>query len=182
MPKNRLTKPFVGKRSILFDSYVIGGQSSFAMVKQGIKISPTCNRAFCEPRHSAVSVEQNRFFQTPELFQRPTKIVVIYHLLCHTAINADILSCYKTGFFRAEEQNSISYGMKKSDIDTLFCSMIKVDYPDISVSPAILYRKYKAYKNRDFSGLIDSRGGSSKGTQSVEKVQQKPGLFLHFVV
>ena len=53
MPKNRLTKPFVGKRSILFDSYVIGGQSSFAMVKQGIKISPTCNRAFCEPRHSA---------------------------------------------------------------------------------------------------------------------------------
>ena len=72
--------------------------------------------------------------------------------------------------------------MKKSDIDTLFCSMIKVDYPDISVSPAILYRKYKAYKNRDFSGLIDSRGGSSKGTQSVEKVQQKAGLFLHFVV
>ena len=63
--KKRLTKPFVGKRSILFDSYVIGGQSSFARVKQGIKISPNCNRAFCEPRHSAVSVEQNRFFSNP---------------------------------------------------------------------------------------------------------------------
>ena len=53
MPKNRLTKPFVGKRSILFDIYVSVEQNRFARVKQGIKISPTCNRAFCEPRHSA---------------------------------------------------------------------------------------------------------------------------------
>ena len=100
-------------------------------------------------------------------FQRPAMISMIDHLLRHTTVNADILSGDKPGLFRAEEQNSISYGMKKSDIDTLFCSMIKIDYPDISVSPAILYRKYKAYKNRDFSGLIDSRGGSSKGTISV---------------
>lgn len=68
--------------------------------------------------------------------------------------------------------------MKKSDIDTLFCSMIKVDYPDISVSPAILYRKYKAYKNRDFSGLIDSRGGSSKGTISVPEIMSD--AFMYF--
>lgn len=69
-------------------------------------------------------------------------------------------------------------GMKKSDIDTLFCSMIKVDYPDISVSPAILYRKYKAYKNGDFSGLIDNRGGSSKGTSSVPEILGN--AFLYF--
>ena len=51
--KKRLTKPLEGKISILFDIYVSVEQNSFARVKQGIKISPTCNRAFCEPRHSA---------------------------------------------------------------------------------------------------------------------------------
>ncbi len=72
-----------------------------------------------------------------------------------------------------------SSDMKKSDIDILYCSMVKADYPGISVSPAILYRKYKSYKNGDYSGLIDNRGGSSKGSSSVPEIMSNAFMWFY---
>lgn len=51
----------------------------------------------------------------------------------------------------------------KCKYDELYCAAVKLRYPEINISPDILYRKYKAYKNGDIGGLIDHRGGHNKG-------------------
>lgn len=55
----------------------------------------------------------------------------------------------------------------KCKVDELFCAAVKLHYPDISISPDILYRKYKAYKDGDLGGLVDHRGGHNKGKTSI---------------
>ena len=56
----------------------------------------------------------------------------------------------------------------KTEVDPLFCSKVKLEYPAIDVSVDILYRKYKAYINNDLDGLVDHRGGWNKGNCSIE--------------
>ncbi len=51
----------------------------------------------------------------------------------------------------------------KCRVDELFCAAMKLHYPEISISPDILYRKYKAYKDGNIDGLVDHRGGHNKG-------------------
>lgn len=51
----------------------------------------------------------------------------------------------------------------KCKVDELFCAAIKLRYPNVSISPDILYRKYKAYKDGNIDGLVDHRGGHNKG-------------------
>lgn len=59
----------------------------------------------------------------------------------------------------------------KADTDALFVSKCKYEFKtqginkDISID--ILYRKFAAYKNDDYSGLIDNRGGWNKGKSSI---------------
>ena len=69
----------------------------------------------------------------------------------------------------------------KCKVDELFCAAMKLHYPEISISPDILYRKYKAYKNGDISGLVDHRGGHNKGKTDVPKYMQDAflSLYLH---
>lgn len=58
--------------------------------------------------------------------------------------------------------------MKKAEIDELYCGIAKSDYPGIRISPSILYRKQKALKEGDLSGLVDNRGGSNKGSTRIK--------------
>ncbi len=58
---------------------------------------------------------------------------------------------------------------KKTEFDPMFCSKIKLEQPDICISPDILYKKYAAYKEQDFDGLIDKRGGWNKGSSCIDE-------------
>ncbi len=75
-------------------------------------------------------------------------------------------------------RNSTS-GMKKADIDSFYCQTVKADYPDISISTGILYRKYKAYSNGDYSGLIDCRGGGNRGKKAIPDILSDAFLWFY---
>lgn len=55
----------------------------------------------------------------------------------------------------------------KGKIDEMYVQAARLKYPDLEISTDILYRRLKAYRNSDISGLIDKRGGSNKGTTTV---------------
>lgn len=55
----------------------------------------------------------------------------------------------------------------KGEIDEMYVQAARLKYPDLEISTDILYRRLKAYRNSDISGLIDKRGGSNKGTTVV---------------
>lgn len=69
----------------------------------------------------------------------------------------------------------------KCKVDELFCAAMKLHYPEISISPDILYRKYKAYKDGDINGLVDHRGGHNKGKTDVPQYMLDAflSLYLH---
>ncbi len=69
----------------------------------------------------------------------------------------------------------------KCKVDELYCATIKLKYPNISISPDILYRKYKAYKDGDLAGLVDHRGGHNKGKSSIPQYMLDAfySLYLH---
>ena len=69
----------------------------------------------------------------------------------------------------------------KCKVDELFCAAVKLQYPEISISPDILYRKFKAYKNGDINGLVDHRGGHNKGTTAAPQYMLDAfySLYLH---
>lgn len=58
---------------------------------------------------------------------------------------------------------------RKTDADLPFCGKVKLENPDIDISPDILYRKYNAYLNNDLEGLVDKRGGWNRGQSSVDQ-------------
>lgn len=58
---------------------------------------------------------------------------------------------------------------RKTDADVPFCGKVKLENPDIDISPDILYRKYNAYLNNDLEGLVDKRGGWNRGQSSVDQ-------------
>lgn len=58
---------------------------------------------------------------------------------------------------------------RKTDADEPFCGKIKLEHPDIKISPDILYKKYRAYLNNDLEGLVDNRGGWNRGQSSVDQ-------------
>ncbi len=68
--------------------------------------------------------------------------------------------------------------MKKADIDAFYCETVRADYPDASISPSILYRKYKAYSCGDLSGLIDNRGGTNKGKKAMPEILEDAFLWF----
>ncbi|MCM1525604.1 MAG: Mu transposase C-terminal domain-containing protein, partial [Ruminococcus sp.] len=68
---------------------------------------------------------------------------------------------------------------KKTEFDPMFCAKVKLEHPDINVSPDILYRKYAAYKKQDMDGLIDKRGGWNKGRFAVNEQIWKAFLWFY---
>lgn len=69
----------------------------------------------------------------------------------------------------------------KSKADEMYCAAIKLQYPEINISPAILYRKLKAYRAGDVGGLVDNRGGHNKGHSSAPQYMTDAflALYLH---
>lgn len=69
----------------------------------------------------------------------------------------------------------------KCKVDELFCAAMKLEHPDINISPDILYRKYKAFKDGNIDGLIDHRGGHNKGKTAVPQYMLDAfyTLYLH---
>ncbi len=69
----------------------------------------------------------------------------------------------------------------KCKVDELFCAAMKLQYPNVSISPDILYRKYKAYKDGNIDGLVDHRGGHNKGKTEVPEYMLNAfyTLYLH---
>ena len=59
---------------------------------------------------------------------------------------------------------------KKSEIDSLYISKVKLENPDITISLDILYRKYAALKSNNLEGLVDKRGAWNKGRNSIDKL------------
>mgnify|MGYP002507959032 CR=1 FL=1 len=55
----------------------------------------------------------------------------------------------------------------KEDVDNLFITKMKLEYPSIDISYDILRRKYIALKNEDLKGLIDKRGKAKKGYSKI---------------
>ncbi len=57
----------------------------------------------------------------------------------------------------------------KLDFDADFCGMCRVKYgEDFRISSDILYRKYTAFRNNDYDGLLDKRGQWRKGYNSID--------------
>lgn len=83
---------------------------------------------------------------------------------------------------REWHENRNSYKSKiKYDAD--FCSNCRLQYgEDFSISPDILYRKYKAYLEHDYDTLISKRGGWNRGQSSIrtEVWQIYASLYLSY--
>ena len=59
-----------------------------------------------------------------------------------------------------------AYG-KRSEADPLFVAKCKLEHPELEISVDILYRKYAAYKQDDYDGILGIRGGWNKGRSSI---------------
>ncbi len=57
----------------------------------------------------------------------------------------------------------------KAGVDKAFCAMLTLTRPELQLSEATLYRKWKAYKEGDLDGLIDKRGKWRKGKTDMPK-------------
>lgn len=71
---------------------------------------------------------------------------------------------------------------KKTDFDADFVGKCRIEHPELNISTDIIYRKYNAYINNDYDGLIDKRGGWNRGRSSIrEEVWQiYASLYLSF--
>lgn len=67
-----------------------------------------------------------------------------------------------------EWQAARSKFKNKTEADPLFCGKIKLEHPEIDISPDILYRKYRAYKANDLQGLVENRGGWNRGKNTID--------------
>lgn len=59
-----------------------------------------------------------------------------------------------------------AYG-KRSEADPLFVAKCRLEHPELEISLDILYRKYAAYKQNDYDGILGIRGGWNKGRSSI---------------
>lgn len=59
-----------------------------------------------------------------------------------------------------------AYG-KRSEADPLFVAKCKLEHPELEISVDILYRKYAAYKQDDYDGILGIRGGWNKGKSRI---------------
>jgi len=69
---------------------------------------------------------------------------------------------------------------KKTDVDELFVASIKLEHPDIDISVDTLYRRWKAYKEKNWEALVDNRGKHRKGQSKVTKEMMDAMLYYFF--
>lgn len=67
----------------------------------------------------------------------------------------------------------------KVDVDEKFVVLCNLEYPDKQISLDILYRKWRAIKDDDPSGLIDKRGKWKKGMSSIDETIWQAFLYFY---
>ncbi len=72
-------------------------------------------------------------------------------------------------------QNARNAASSKAEGDKVFLAVAAEHYPDVQLSAGILYRKWEAYRNQDWDGLVDKRGLWRRGT--TEAPQEIRDLF-----
>lgn len=65
----------------------------------------------------------------------------------------------------------------KAQADENFVGKCRLEYPELQISRAILYRKLKAYKENNVCGLIDNRGAWNKGSSTIEPIVWEEFLY-----
>ncbi len=68
---------------------------------------------------------------------------------------------------------------KKTEFDPLYCSKIKIEQPDINISPDILYKKLAAYRGQNLDGLLDGRGGWNRNNFNINEKVWKAFLWFY---
>ena len=67
----------------------------------------------------------------------------------------------------------------KAEVDEKFAALCSLEYPEKKISVDILYRKWKAVKENDLSGLIDKRGKWKKGTSTIDDTIWQAFLYYY---
>ncbi len=67
----------------------------------------------------------------------------------------------------------------RAEVDEKFVAFCRLEYPDRQISVDILYRKWKAVREDDLSGLIDKRGKWKKGTSSIDDTVWQAFLYYY---
>lgn len=67
----------------------------------------------------------------------------------------------------------------KAEVDEKFVTWCGMEYPEKQISVDILYRKWKAVKENDLSGLVDKRGKWKKGTSSIDDTIWQAFLYYY---
>lgn len=67
----------------------------------------------------------------------------------------------------------------KAEVDEKFVAFCSLEYPDRQISVDILYRKWKAVRDKDLSGLVDKRGKWKKGTSSIDETIWQAFLYYY---
>ncbi len=75
-----------------------------------------------------------------------------------------------------EERNKSS--LTCEEVDEAFCSYMKLEYPEVTFSRRVLYKKWEAYRNQNYEGLLDGRGKKNKGRTKV--TQEMLDAFLNY--
>ncbi len=152
------------------------------ITKGKIKAIPTINqknkKVFQIPFDFLDAEEQARYYESKGIINSEIKI-------SHTEILEDMTPKEREEciFWEKVVKEWQLYRNKdniksKTDVDNLFITKMKLEYPSIDISYDILRRKYIALKNGDLKGLIDKRGKAKKGyTKIDEEVWQ---IFLSF--
>lgn len=107
----------------------------------------------------------------PELKELPalktSKKVIKKPLEEYTENQRDEIALW-CGIFKEWQEKRENY-KNKAAFDEDFCGLCRVRFgEDFRISPDILYRKYAAYRNNDYDGLIDKRGLWRKGLNSID--------------
>lgn len=66
-----------------------------------------------------------------------------------------------------EWQSRRSQYKRKTEFDKNFVGECRLKYEDIEISERILYRKWTAYKNDDFDGILGVRGAWNRGNTAI---------------
>lgn len=61
------------------------------------------------------------------------------------------------------------YKQDKPAADAAFIAHMAVEQPNLKLSPDILYRHWRAWRDQDYDGLIDKRGTARKGKSSIDE-------------
>lgn len=78
-----------------------------------------------------------------------------------------------------QEYRCMAPSGSKSEVDRKFVSWCSLEYPDRSISIDILYRKWKAIREDDMSGLIDKRGKWKKGASAINETVWQAFLYYY---